>query len=1377
VTIKLSVAGRRLELVSPAGEGVTASVWQAKTSSEAEPIAVKVARNSTARAQLSTEGEGLLWARSSSLPALIGADLAKQVAGSDVMQGAGVLLLGWVEGTALNRVSIEEPIRTQLALRVATDIGDALCDLHDADFCHGDVKPANILLEASSSPPHAHLVDFGLVAAADDRWARGGTPRYLDPETANPEPRGDGRTRDLWALGIVLAEIAAPELTTRTFDPQGWLAQLSEPIRSLVASLLRPNPGTRPSAAWVAQRARGWLGEQPDPDRTVLRRRERVERAYLAAHRRSIRALARSHHGQIGVTGIARDLVEVAAGRLAELNRLRGLVPEPTPAKLDELSVLERTDFLVQLVGPIASRWRIPAAVSDQQLLERLLIGCENSDPAMVTLAALRGEPTDLSPRASSDEIGLVLRLGAGTLSAEDLAQAEVWALSGNAPESLVIAVARRLRASGEFGRALALLERSPSAEMVAEAAETARRAGDGERVLALVASNRHKQSSLATHRLAATHARLLLDHGEPDRARERLAGIPDSPSVLEVRALAELRSENRAAAIDYVERGLLLASQDEERARLEAIAGMTRHAQGDAEASLEDYRRAVDHAARAGAVLEEATYLTGMSAAAVQAGRLGQAIDAAERGLALFKFLSKPRQAAAAALNRVAALAATGRVDETRSAAELALAIARSAREDRCLGYIHCALADVAEIGSREASEQAERARQVLERSPLVEDRLLSWARAHEHGLEVQVSLADGQAGDPECALLARLDWWGARARRAIFTGDLSEAEAIVGALCGLATTMGPVIARGRALTAGARLAALAGIGDAARRLRVAATEDAERLLQRCSPALRPAVLAVPWIVAASAPTEEHFSTDQVSDIENLVRSLGNRDQLRGLLEQILDTMVLWTGVERGLLLLRAPNGRLVPRAGRNLARRDLVGPQLELSHTLAGRALLEGEPVVAFDASHEMESVHESIHALKLRSVMAIPLIAHGEALGVVYLDDRVRRGAFGPKEKAWVRLVATIAAIAIAEARDRLRLRRLVRRAERAERRIGESLALREAQLGQARVELAHSQARRPNHYRHQGIVGDSSPVHDLLRVVDRVIPTDLPVLIQGESGSGKELVARTIHKHGARAAGAFVAENCGAIPETLLESALFGHVRGAFTGASQTRAGLFEVAHRGTLFLDEIGEMGLAMQAKLLRILEDGEYRPLGSDSPRRVDVRVIAATHRDLDALVEAGKFRQDLLFRLNVVVLRVPPLRERQGDLPLLVDHFLKKHAAGRAIQIGPEVFECLANYRWPGNVRQLENEVRRLIVLADDVVRVEHLSEEIRATFRPGRGASSALNLRRRLDSVEMELVRDALKRTGGNQTRAAELLGVSRFGLQKMMKRLELR
>ena len=298
-----------------------------------------------------------------------------------------------------------------------------------------------------------------------------------------------------------------------------------------------------------------------------------------------------------------------------------------------------------------------------------------------------------------------------------------------------------------------------------------------------------------------------------------------------------------------------------------------------------------------------------------------------------------------------------------------------------------------------------------------------------------------------------------------------------------------------------------------------------------------------------------------------------------------------------------------------------------------------------------------------------------------------------------------------------------------------------------------------------------------MHDLLRVVDRVIPTDLPVLIQGESGSGKELVARSIHKHGARAAGAFVAENCGAIPETLLESALFGHVRGAFTGASQTRAGLFEVAHRGTLFLDEIGEMGLAMQTKLLRILEDGEYRPLGSDSPRRVDVRVIAATHRDLDALVEAGKFRQDLLFRLNVVVLRVPPLRERQGDLPLLVDHFLKKHAADRAIQIGPEVFECLASYRWPGNVRQLENEVRRLIVLADDEVRVEHLSEEIRAAFRPGRGASSALNLRRRLDSLEMELVRDALKRTSGNQTRAAELLGVSRFGLQKMMKRLELR
>jgi transcriptional regulator with PAS, ATPase and Fis domain len=289
---------------------------------------------------------------------------------------------------------------------------------------------------------------------------------------------------------------------------------------------------------------------------------------------------------------------------------------------------------------------------------------------------------------------------------------------------------------------------------------------------------------------------------------------------------------------------------------------------------------------------------------------------------------------------------------------------------------------------------------------------------------------------------------------------------------------------------------------------------------------------------------------------------------------------------------------------------------------------------------------------------------------------------------------------------------------------------------------------------------------------LRLVDRVTAAEVPVRISGESGSGKELIARAIHENGPRSARPFVSENCGAIPEGLLESALFGHVRGAFTGAERPRAGLFEVADRGTLFLDEIGEMSLPMQTKLLRVLEDGMVRPLGSERARKVDVRVIAATHRDLDAMVRARTFREDLFYRLNIITIRIPPLRERASDVALIVQHVLRKHGAEQS-RITRAAMDRLAAHPWPGNVRQLENEIRRALVLSDGTIDVEHLSPEI---ARPGAAEPRdlGLNVRRRIDAMEIDLVREALDRTKGNQTQAAKLLGLSRFGLQKMMKRL---
>ena len=420
-------------------------------------------------------------------------------------------------------------------------------------------------------------------------------------------------------------------------------------------------------------------------------------------------------------------------------------------------------------------------------------------------------------------------------------------------------------------------------------------------------------------------------------------------------------------------------------------------------------------------------------------------------------------------------------------------------------------------------------------------------------------------------------------------------------------------------------------------------------------------------------------------------------------------------------------------------------------------------------------MPELHESVHALKLRSVLAVPLMAQGEVLGVAYLDDRVRRGAFGERELSWVKLVGALAATAIADARSQLTLRRAARRAQRAEAKLESTLARREGELEQVRAELGELHAHRGTRHPYSHIVGRSPTLTQLLKMVDRVAASDIPVLVLGESGSGKELIARAVHDNGRRYEAAFVPENCSALPEGLLESTLFGHVRGAFTGAARSRAGLFQLADGGSLFLDEVGEMSHGMQTKLLRALESGEVRPVGAEANEQVDVRIIAATHQDLERMVKDGRFREDLYYRLNVVRLDVPSLRQRPEDIPELATALLKKHADGRQMTVSAAAMNRLTSYSWPGNIRQLENEIRRALVMADELILPEHLSDPVAAGNHDAAGPSG-LRLRSRVDALETELIESALERTSGNQTRAAEILGISRFGLQKMTKRLNI-
>ncbi len=281
-----------------------------------------------------------------------------------------------------------------------------------------------------------------------------------------------------------------------------------------------------------------------------------------------------------------------------------------------------------------------------------------------------------------------------------------------------------------------------------------------------------------------------------------------------------------------------------------------------------------------------------------------------------------------------------------------------------------------------------------------------------------------------------------------------------------------------------------------------------------------------------------------------------------------------------------------------------------------------------------------------------------------------------------------------------------------------------------------------------------------VNDLIR---RVAATATPILVLGETGTGKELVARAIHAEGVRKDAPFVAVNCAALPEALLESELFGHVRGSFTGAAQTRRGLFVEASGGTLFLDEIGDMPLALQAKLLRILETGELRAVGSDSSRMTDVRIVAATHRDLVAQIRAGEFRQDLFFRLNVVPIAIPPLRDRKDDIPLLLEHFLQKSRL-RFPAMSPRRFSAaalalLTGYAWPGNVRQLENAIDRWLITGDD----EEIDvPEVQAVITESSTPDLASNEMLPLHLVEQKHIAWVLERVGGNKTRAAQILQI---------------
>ncbi len=313
-----------------------------------------------------------------------------------------------------------------------------------------------------------------------------------------------------------------------------------------------------------------------------------------------------------------------------------------------------------------------------------------------------------------------------------------------------------------------------------------------------------------------------------------------------------------------------------------------------------------------------------------------------------------------------------------------------------------------------------------------------------------------------------------------------------------------------------------------------------------------------------------------------------------------------------------------------------------------------------------------------------------------------------------------------------------------------------------------------------YSFGNIIGKSPQMQKVFQLIKQVANTNSNVIIYGKSGTGKELVAKAIHYNSPRKDKPFVAVNCSAIPESLLESELFGHEKGAFTGAVSSRKGLFEEANGGTIFLDEVGDMSLAMQAKLLRVIEDKEIRAVGSDKPRKIDVRIIAATHKDLEKAVKEGTFREDLFYRLNVIPIYLPELRERVEDIPLLVEYFLRKYGeeAGRPnIKISREALACMMKYSWPGNVRELENLIERLVVLSPgDEITVSDLPEHIRVCKAETLVEELTLGEKITLEELEKRYILKVLRETGWHKSNAAKILGIDRRTLYRKIEEYKL-
>jgi Nif-specific regulatory protein len=487
-----------------------------------------------------------------------------------------------------------------------------------------------------------------------------------------------------------------------------------------------------------------------------------------------------------------------------------------------------------------------------------------------------------------------------------------------------------------------------------------------------------------------------------------------------------------------------------------------------------------------------------------------------------------------------------------------------------------------------------------------------------------------------------------------------------------------------------------------------------------------------------------------------DITKSINSTLNLNELLEMIVDSIIKLADADRGFLMLAGREGEFQFRIARDREQKGLDEKDFEISSSIVNDVRDKAEPLFISDLQEsEQFKNQESVLDLKLRTAVCVPLVLNDNVIGVIYTDSNRITTEFTASDLPIVAAFAAQAAIAIENAKLH-----------------GEVILSRE-NLARENLELKERLSER---YEFSGIIGKSKQMQEIFSTIKKIAPLDSTVLISGETGTGKELIAKAIHFNGPRKKKKLVTINCGAMPLELLESELFGHKRGAFTGATSDKAGLFETANGGTIFLDEIGDMPQPLQVKLLRALQEGEIRRVGENLPRKVDVRVIAATNRALAEDIKAGRFRQDLFYRLNVVPVRIPPLRERSEDILPLINHFLEKYGSKMEkenVGISPSAAKMLLVHGWTGNVRELENTIERALALSGDskILREEQFPQLEAETAAFG-DLERHKTLKQKLQVVEKQIVIDTLQKTNGNITKAAEILEVTRQHLHNKIK-----